>query len=187
MRLMRAANLRERVMFNPDAATMIRHSGRPEFARGASRTGWKGRILLTLALLAGAASPVMAQTQKTYRCGNVYQPYPCSLADGKGGPSTAPGKSDTSQKGTATAAASAPGKPAPLTPEQEKEAAAKKEEMVVAQKKDAAEKEKRMRCERVQRDHDYNNSQMKIGGSQTTMDRLKAERKQIDLDLKSAC
>ena len=185
MRLMRAANLMERMMFNSDSAPMLCHTGRLEMARGAVRTGWKGGIPLTLALLAGAASPAMAQ--KTYRCGNVYQPYPCSLADGKGGPSTASGKSDTSQKGGATAATSAPVKRAPLTPEQEKEAAAKKEEMVVAQKKDAAEKEKRTRCERVQRDHDYNNLQMKIGGSQTTMDRLKAERKQIDLDLKSAC
>ncbi len=164
---------------------MIRPTIRLVNARGASSAGSKGRILLTLALLAGAASPAMAQ--KTYRCGNAYQPYPCSLADGKGGPSTTSGKPDTSQKGGGTAAPSAPGKPAPLTPEQEKEAAAKKEEMIVAQKKDAAEKEKRVRCERVQRDHDYNNSQMKIGGSQTTMDRLKAERKQIDIDLKSAC
>ena len=182
---MAATNLIERVLFNPDGAPMIHQIARLEVVRNTACAGWKGGMLLTLALLAGAASPAMAQ--KTYRCGNAYQPYPCSLADGKGGPSTTSGKPDTSQKGGGTADPSAPGKPAPLTPEQEKEAAAKKEEMIVAQKKDAAEKEKRVRCERVQRDHDYNNSQMKIGGSQTTMDRLKAERKQIDIDLKSAC
>lgn len=41
---------------------------------------------LASVLLAGAclAGPMAASGQKTYRCGNVFQSHPCSLADNKG-------------------------------------------------------------------------------------------------------
>ncbi|MFN0162552.1 MAG: hypothetical protein ACKVQQ_15075 [Burkholderiales bacterium] len=39
------------------------------------------RLLLAGACLAG---PAVASGQTTYRCGNVYQSHPCSLADNKG-------------------------------------------------------------------------------------------------------
>ena len=41
------------------------------------------RLTLALLLSTGAGSGALAQ--KSYRCGSVYQQYPCELSDGKGG------------------------------------------------------------------------------------------------------
>lgn len=43
---------------------------------------------LALALLLSAGFGASALAQKTYRCGSVYQQYPCELSDGKGGVGT---------------------------------------------------------------------------------------------------
>ena len=43
---------------------------------------------MALALLLSAGVGASALAQKTYRCGSVYQQYPCELSDGKEGAGT---------------------------------------------------------------------------------------------------
>ncbi len=129
------------------------------------------------ALLLVTGLMVSAHAQKTYRCGNTYQSMPCSLSDGKGGTSTHPGAIVT----TAGAAVAAP-----PTEEEKKLAAAKAAEEAEAKKKAAAAAEKKTKCDKINNELNYNTAQSRSGGSQTTMDRLNADRRKINDDLRQA-
>ena len=155
------------------------------------------------ALVLGTGAATTAQAQKTYRCGNTYQSFPCALTDAKGGPAKTidsgavqkpaarDGKGDG--KGSVAAApagakvpAAAAAAPAPLTEEEKKLATAKAAEEAEAKKKTSIAAEKKARCEKINNDLNYNTAQSRSGGSQTTMDRLAAERRKLNDDLRQA-
>lgn len=130
-----------------------------------------------VALLVGALGTSSALAQKTYRCGNVFQSYPCALDNSTGG---------AGAKGAKPAAQSVKA-PEP-TAEEKKAEADKQAQLAEKQKQEAAAKEKKSRCDKIRNDLDYNTAQQKSAVSNTTMERLKADRKQIDADMKKeAC
>ena len=98
--------------------------------------------------------------------------------DGKGSVAAAP----AGAKVPAAAAAA----PAPLTEEEKKLATAKAAEEAEAKKKTSIAAEKKARCEKINNDLNYNTAQSRSGGSQTTMDRLAAERRKLNDDLRQA-
>ncbi len=142
-------------------------------------------------LLLGAASSALAQ--KTYRCGNTYQSFPCAGNDAKGGTvkSTDSGTSGAAAKSGTTAGKSATGgvgvtagaAPAVQTEEQKKLAAAKAAEEAEAKKKAAVAADKKSKCDKINNDINYNTAQLRSGGSQTTQDRLNAERRKLNSEL----
>lgn len=124
---------------------------------------------LAVALLNASA----AIAQKTYRCGNTFQSYPCAVPNAAASATSASaGKTDNKAK-TPEA-----------TPEERKAEADKQAQLAEAKKQEDAAKAKRMRCDKVRNDMDYNAAQQKAAVSSTTMERLKTERKQIELDMK---
>ena len=133
-------------------------------------------------LVLGAAAVVAIVTapstlaQKTYRCGSTYQSFPCT--------GTVSASTGAATKGTAVAAK--PGAPATASAAVAAPAAAPAPPvMSEAEKKAAATAaEKKTKCDKITNDLNYNSAQQKSGGSQTTMDRLAGERKQIDADMK---
>lgn len=121
-----------------------------------------------LALLAGLGGVSTALAQKTYRCGNTYQSYPCALTPGAAGAAKTDAKVE--EKPKPAAAVPKPVEVVTLTPEQQ------------------AAKDKKERCDKIYNDMNYNSAQQKAAVSNTTMERLKGERKQIDADMKKeAC
>ncbi len=159
---------------------------------------------LLAALLIGVCAAPAAFAQKTYRCGNTYQSYPCTGTDAKGVPLKTPdsggakaGAAAGAAAGvTAAAAADKGGKPAtssaaasnpPAPTEEEKRlAAAKAAEDTEAKKKAAVAAEKKSKCDKINNDVNYNTAQLRSGGSQTTQDRLNAERRKLNDDLRQA-
>lgn len=156
-------------------------------------------VVAALVLGTGAAST--AQAQKTYRCGNTYQSFPCTMTDGKGGPvktidsgaAQKPAAKD-GKGGVATAhpgaivptAGAAVAAPAASTEAEKKLAAAKAAEETEAKKKASIAAEKKTKCDKINNDLNYNTAQSRSGGSQTTMDRLAAERRTLNDDHRQA-
>ena len=136
--------------------------------------------LLVAALIGIGAAPT-AFAQKTYRCGNTYQSYPCATNS-----ATAGGAGPDARAKPAAQSVKTP--EPPPTPEERKATAAKDAQVGEAKKQEAAVKEKKTRCDKIRNDLEYNNAQQKASASNTTMERLKGERKQIDVDMKKeAC
>lgn len=129
------------------------------------------RFLVAAVGLGLVAAPISVLAQKTYRCGNTYQSYPCSAP-------AAGSKSD--DKGKAAGAS----KPAVSNTDEKKPEAAKPVQSAEAKAQDDAVKAKKERCEKLRNDVAYNDAQLKRGGSAITMDRLQGERKQLDADMK---
>ena len=147
-----------------------------------------GGLLAIVLFAVFAASAAFAQ--KTYRCGSTFQSYPCPGSVGPGSGSVAgaatKGAAVTAKSGPATAPAAAA--PAPMTEAEKKAAAAKEAEDAEAKKKASAAAEKKAKCDKIVNDLNYNSAQQKAAPSNTTMERLKGERKQIDAELKKeAC
>jgi type IV secretory pathway VirB10-like protein len=137
--------------------------------------------MLVVALFGIGAAPA-AFAQKTYRCGNTYQSYPCATNSATAGGAGADAKAKPAAQSIKTP------EPPPPTPEELKAAAAKDAQVAEAKKQEAAVKEKKARCDKIRNDLDYNSAQQKASVSNTTMERLKGERKQIDADMKKeAC
>ena len=132
-----------------------------------------GALLAPAMLLLCALTVPSANAQKTYRCGSTYQSFPCAGAVG------APASAGAATKGATVAAKPAAAAPAtapanaPMTDAEKKAAAAK-----------AAAAEKKAKCDKMVSELNYIIAQQKSGGSQTTMDRIAAERKQSEADLK---
>ena len=142
------------------------------------------RLGATLAaLLCGICLVSAASAQKTYRCGNTYQSHPCTgPAAGAAGGAAATKGAAVAAKPAAAAAASAT-VAAPAT-------AAANAPMSEAEKKAAAAKtaaaEKKAKCDKMVSELNYIIAQQKSGSSQTTMERIAAERKQSEAELKKA-
>ena len=149
---------------------------------------------LAVALLLGIGAAFTAQAQKTYRCGNTYQSFPCAMTDGKGAPvkTTDSGsvQKSAAKDGKGGVAAAHPGAavaaPAPPTEEEKKLAAAKAAEEAEAKKKASAAAEKKSKCDKINNDLNYNTAQSRSGGSQTTMERLNTERRKLNDDHQQA-
>jgi len=138
--------------------------------------------------------PSPALAQKTYRCGNTYQSFPCAGTDGKaakttdGGGAAKPAGVDSAAKPGGAAAGStsaSAGKAAEaakpsVTEDDKKAAAAKAAEAEAEKKKAAALAEKKSKCDKLKNDLNYNTAQLRAGGSSVTQDRLNAERRQIN-------
>ena len=136
---------------------------------------------LLAAILFGVGATPAAFAQKTYRCGNTFQSYPCTTGSGTAGSAAADPKAKP-------AAQSVKVPEPPPTPDELKAAAAKEAQVAEAKKQEAAAKEKKARCDKIRDDLGYNSAQQKASVSNTTMERLKGERKQIDIDMKKeAC
>ena len=146
-----------------------------------------GAAATLLVLLAFGVAPVHAQ--KTYRCGNTFQSYPCASNSSTG--IAAPGaKADDKGKLATAAVAAAPAaaKASELTPEEKKAEEAKQAKLAEAKKTEDAVKAKKARCDKLKDEMGYNAAQQKSGGSKTTMDRLAGDRKQLEADMKKeAC
>ncbi len=137
---------------------------------------------LLAAALFGICSAPAAFAQKAYRCGNTYQSYPCATNS-----ATAGGAGADSKAKPAAQSVKVP-EPPPPTPEELKAAAAKEAQLAEAKKQEAAAKDRKARCDKIRNDLDYNNAQQKASVSNTTMERLRNERKQIDAEMKKeAC
>ena len=157
-----------------------------------------GALAAALLLAAGMTASVYAQ--KTYRCGNAYQSFPCALSDDKGGPVKTIDSSSAQKPGTENGkggvasthpgaivpTAGAAAAPAPPTEAEKKLAAAKVAEAAEEKKKTAALADKKAKCDKINNDINYNTAQSRSGGSQTTMDRLNAERGKLNDDLRQA-
>ena len=126
-----------------------------------------GALLAPAMLLLCALTAPSANAQKTYRCGSTYQSFPCAGAVG------APASAGAATKGATVAA-----KPAAAAPA----TAPANAPMTDAEKKAAA--AKAAAAEKMVSELNYIIAQQKSGGSQTTMDRIAAERKQSEADLK---
>lgn len=133
-------------------------------------------VAIGLAIVLTIGTPLLAHAQKTYRCGNTYQSYPCALNN-----TSSAAKADDKGKATETAA---PAKAPELTPAEKKAEEAKQAKLAEAKKAEDAVKAKKARCDKLKDEMGYNSAQQKSGGSQTTMDRLAGERKQIEADIK---
>ena len=142
------------------------------------------------ALLIGLAFGVVpVHAQKTYRCGNTFQSYPCASSSSAGG-ATPGAKADDKTKpaAAAVAAASAAAKAPEMTPEEKKAEEAKQAQLAESKKVEDAAKAKKARCDKLKDEMGYNAAQQKSGGSKTTMDRLAGDRKQLEADMKKeAC
>ena len=151
---------------------------------------------LLVAVLAGICAAPAALAQKTYRCGNTYQSFSCAGTDAKGGalkstdsgttgaagkPATAAAKSGAAATGAAAVTA-----PVVQTEEQKKLEAAKAAEDAEAKKKAAVVAEKKSKCDKINNEINYNTAQLRSGGSQTTQDRLNAERRKLNDDVRQA-
>ena len=155
-------------------------------------------VVAALVLGTGAAATATAQGQKTYRCGNTYQSFPCTMTDGKGGPAktidSGAAQKPAAKDGKGGVAAAHPGAivptaaaaSAPATEEEKKLAAAKAAEETEAKKKVSIAAEKKANCDKINNDLNYNTAQSRSGGSQTTMDRLAAERRKLNDDHRQA-
>ena len=146
-----------------------------------------GAAATLLVLLAYCVAPVHAQ--KTYRCGNTFQSYPCALNSSTGG-ATPGAKADDKTKPATAAVVAAPvaAKAPEMTPEEKKAEEAKQAKLAEAKKSEDAVKEKKARCDKLKDDMGYNAAQQKSGGSKTTMERLAGDRKQLEADMKKeAC
>ena len=156
---------------------------------------------LAVALLLGTGAAFTAQAQKTYRCGNTYQSFPCAMTDGKGAPvkTTDSGsvQKPAAKDGKGGVAAAHPGAivptagaavaaSAPPTEEEKKLAAAKAAEEAEAKKKASAAAEKKSKWDKINNDLNYNTAQSRSGGSQTTMERLNTERRKLNDDHRQA-
>ena len=149
-------------------------------------------------LVLGAAAVVAIVTapstlaQKTYRCGSTYQSFPCTGSDAKSGAlkstdSGGAGKSaSTVAKSGVVTGSAAVTAPAVQTEEQKKLEAAKAAEDAEAKKKAAVVAEKKAKCDKINNDINYNTAQLRSGGSQTTQDRLNAERRKLNDDVRQA-
>ena len=140
-----------------------------------------------LVLLACCVAP--AHAQKTYRCGNTFQSYPCALKSGTGAATSGAKADDKTRPATAAVAAAPAAVKAPeMTPEEKKAEAANQAKLAEAKKTEDAVKAKKARCYKLKDEMGYNAAQQKSGGSQTTTDRLAGERKQLEADIKKeAC
>jgi hypothetical protein len=149
-------------------------------------------LVSAVSVAAAAVVSSNALAQKTYRCGNTYQSFPCAGNDGKavkstdGGAATKQAGADPAAK-PASASASA-GKTAEaakpqMTEEEKKAATAKAAEADAEKKKAAALADKKSKCDKLKNDLNYNTAQLRAGGSQVTQDRLNAERRQINDNL----
>ena len=114
---------------------------------------------LALALLLSAGFGANALAQKTYRCGSVYQQYPCELSDGKGEVGT--GGAGTGGVGTGGSAGA------------------------VLESVEA--RQRRERCERAYRDRDENDAQVKSAGSQITLEALGTQRRVFEAEIRRVC
>lgn len=146
-----------------------------------------GAAVPLLVLLAFCVAPVHAQ--KTYRCGNTFQSYPCALNSSTGGAAPGAKADDKTKPATAAVAAAPAAEKAPeLTPEEKKAEEVKQTKLAEAKKADDVVKAKRARCDKLMDEMGYNAAQQKSGGSKTTMDRLAGDRKQLEVDMKKeAC
>ena len=136
--------------------------------------------LLATALFCALTAPT-AHAQKTYRCGSTYQSFPCTgpTAPAAGGGAatkgaTVAGKPVAPATAPVAAPATAPAN-APMTEAEKKAAEAK-----------AAAAEKKAKCDKMVSELNYIIAQQKSGSSQTTMERIAAERKQSEAELKKA-
>ena len=139
-------------------------------------------IHLTIALALGCVATVV-QAQKTYRCGNTYQSIPCALSTTTSGGAAAKA-GDKNKTAAAAATAATPVKAPEMTPEEKKAEEAKQAKLGEAKKAEDAAKAKKARCEKLKDEMGYNAAQQKSGGSKTTIDRVAAEGKQLDADMK---
>ena len=125
--------------------------------------------------------PYAAFAQKTYRCGNTYQSYPCAT-NNSAGAAAASAKADDKAK---PAVAVVPAAKAPeLTAEEKKAEEIKQAKLAEEKKVEDAAKAKKARCDKLKDEMGYNAAQQKSGASKTTLDRLAGERKQLELDMK---
>lgn len=129
--------------------------------------------------------PHIAFAQKTYRCGNTYQSYPCTTNNGAGS-AAASAKADDKAK---PAGAAVPTPKAPeLTAEEKKAEEIKQAKLAEEKKAEDATKAKKVRCDKLKDEMGYNAAQQKSGSSKTTMERLAVDRKQLEADMKKeAC
>lgn len=143
-------------------------------------------------VVAAAVGSSSALAQKTYRCGNTYQSFPCAGNDGKavktteGGAATKPAGADPAAKSASASASTGKAAEAPkppMTEEEKKAAAVKAAEADADKKKAAALAEKKSKCDKLKNDLNYNTAQLRAGGSNVTQDRLNAERRQINDNL----
>lgn len=143
-------------------------------------------------VVAAAVGSSSALAQKTYRCGNTYQSFPCAGNDGKavktteGGAATKSAGADPAAKSASASASTVKAAEAPkppMTEEEKKAAAAKAAEADADKKKAAALAEKKSKCDKLKNDLNYNTAQLRAGGSNFTQDRLNAERRQINDNL----
>lgn len=137
----------------------------------------KQDLICAVFVVIATAMSSTALAQKTYRCGNTYQSFPCAGNDGKavkaidGGATTKPAGADSAAK------------PAGASASTGKTAEATKSQMTEEEKKAAALAEKKSKCDKLKNDLNYNTAQLRAGGSNVTQDRLNAERRQINDNL----
>ncbi len=149
-------------------------------------------LIFAVSVVFACAVSSTALAQKTYRCGNTYQSFPCAGNDGKavetteGGAATKPAGADPAAKSASASASTGKGAEAAkpqMTEEEKKAAAAKAAEADADKKKAAALVEKKSKCDKLKNDLNYNTAQLRAGGSNVTQDRLNAGRRQINDNL----